>query len=99
LDQVEAATLDSKAQCDKEDWVVYKKKNGEKVKLRPVLEKISYWVTKFKKIVDIAVSFDQSGHAALPWAVVGYIITVRKQIIHPLGTNVLCFTELNLKIC
>jgi hypothetical protein len=58
---------------------VYRNKNGEEVKLRHVLEKISVWVTEIIKVVDLGVSFDQSGHAALPWAIVKLVITVGHQ--------------------
>ena len=57
---------------------MYRKKNGEEVKLRHVLEKLSVWVESAIKVIDLGVSFDQSSHAALPWGVVKFIITVIK---------------------
>ena len=38
---------------------------------------MSTWVKEAIKIVDVGVSFDQSGHAALPWAIVKLITEVR----------------------
>lgn len=40
------------------------------------------------KIVDVGVSFDQSGHAALPWGIVKYLTTVRDHAVRvPKPTN------------
>ena len=40
------------------------------------------------KIVDVGVSFDQSGHAALPWGIVNYLTTVRDHAVEiPKPTN------------
>lgn len=55
---------------------MYRNKQGEDVKLRHVLEKISAWVTEVVNIVDVPVSFDPSGHEALPWAVIKFLVTV-----------------------
>lgn len=45
------------------------------MKVRHVLEQISTWVKDIMKIVDVPVSMDQSGHAALPWTIVKYCQT------------------------
>lgn len=74
--QVQEATKNTKEACVAKGWRVYKKKNGEYVKLRYILEKLSVWVESAIKIVDLGVSFDKSGHAALPWGVVKFIVTV-----------------------
>ncbi|KAF4612479.1 hypothetical protein G7Y89_g15600 [Cudoniella acicularis] len=73
----------SKKLCEDKAWRVYWNKNGEEVKLRHVLEKISVWVTEIIKIVDFGVSFDKSGYAALPWGIVKLIITVGNQTSSP----------------
>ena len=62
--------------CVENGWTIYRNKNGEEVKLRHVLEKISVWIKEIIKIIDLGVSFDQSGHAALPWAIVKYVTEV-----------------------
>jgi hypothetical protein len=77
--QVRTATESNKKLCVDKGWKLYRKKNGEEVKLRHVLEKISTWVTEIIKVVDVGVSFDKSGHAAAPWAVVKYLLTVGSQ--------------------
>ena len=56
---------------------MYRNKKGEEVKLLHVLQKLSTWVKEAMKIVDVGISFDQSGHAALPWAIVKFITEVR----------------------
>ncbi len=67
---------------------VYRNKQGEEVKLRHVLEKVSVWVKGIINIVDVGVSFDQSGHAALPWGIVKYLTTVRDHAVRvPKPTN------------
>ncbi|MCJ1273175.1 hypothetical protein MMC21_000964 [Puttea exsequens] len=71
LRQVQEATNNKKELCLSKGWKIYRNKQGEEVKLRHVLEKVSKWVKGIIKVVDSGVSFDQSGHAALPWAIVG----------------------------
>lgn len=53
----------------------YHRKNGDKVILRDVLEKIVAWVDKFKQIGDTIVQYDPT-HAALPWAAVRFFLQV-----------------------
>ena len=76
VNKVQEATESKQKDCVSKGWRVYRNKDGEEVKLRHVLEKISVWVKEIIKIVDVGVSLDQSGHAALPWAVVKYLTTV-----------------------
>ena len=76
LDKVQKATKSSQDDCVKKGWKLYRNTKGEEVKLRHVLEKIHVWVGEIIKVVDIGVSADQSGHAALPWAIVKLIIEV-----------------------
>ena len=76
LDKVQIATRSSQEDCVQKGWTIYRNKNGEEVKLRHVLGKIHAWVGEIIKIVDIGVSADQSGHAALPWAIVKLITEV-----------------------
>lgn len=76
--KVHEATENTKEACLAKGWRVYRKKNGDVVKLRHILEKLSKWVEEAIKVVDLGVSFDQSGHSALPWGIVKSIVTVRK---------------------
>lgn len=78
LNKVQEATESKKKLCVAKGWRVYRNKHGEEVKLRHVLEKISVWVKGIIKVIDVGVSLDQSGHAALPWTVVKYLTTVGK---------------------
>ncbi|CAD6579294.1 MAG: hypothetical protein ASARMPREDX12_009118 [Alectoria sarmentosa] len=74
--KVQEATESNQKDCVSRGWRVYRNKDGEEVKLRHVLEKISVWVKEIIKIIDVGVSLDQSGYAALPWAVVKYLTTI-----------------------
>ncbi|MCJ1464093.1 hypothetical protein MMC07_002705 [Pseudocyphellaria aurata] len=58
--------------CLRKQWK-YKKRNGEVIILRDLLEKVVVWVKKFKEVVDVAVQFDPL-HAALPWAAVRFLL-------------------------
>ncbi|KIW11611.1 hypothetical protein PV08_10913 [Exophiala spinifera] len=76
LRQIQTSTEENKALCLEKGWKAYRNKKGEDVKLRHVLEKISAWVTEIISIVEVPVSFDPSSHAALPWAVIKFLVTV-----------------------
>ncbi len=76
VDKVQEVTEQKQKDCVKKGWTVYRNKNREEVKLRHVLEKTSVWVKELIKIIDVGVSADQSGHAALPWAIVKLITEV-----------------------
>jgi hypothetical protein len=80
--QIQTETDKKKALCVAKGWKVFRRKNGEEVKLRHVLEKISVWLQASVKVVDAAVSSDQSAHVAVPWACVKFLITVGHQL-HP----------------
>lgn len=86
--KVQETTESKKQDCVSKGWKVYRNKQGEEVKLRHVLEKVSVWVKGIINIVDVGVSFDQSGHAALPWGIVKYLTTVRDHAVRvPKPTN------------
>ena len=76
FEKVQHATESRQKDCIDKGWTLYRNKNGEEVKLRHVLEKIHVWVGEIIKIVDVGISADQSGHAALPWAIVKSITEV-----------------------
>ena len=81
FDKVHEATESRKQDCVSKGWKLYRNKQGEEVKLRHVLEKVAVWVKGIINIVDMGISFDHSGHAALPWAIVKYLMTVRAQVV------------------
>lgn len=83
VNKVQEATESNQKICVSKGWKVYRNKDGEEVKLRHVLEKISVWVKEIIKIIDVGVSMDQSRYAALPWAAVKYLTTVRIHTIDP----------------
>ena len=67
LGDVLSAAKQKKQLCMEKRWK-YTKSNGD------VLEKITSWIDKFKKIGDFIVSQDPSGYTALPWMVVGCVL-------------------------
>ena len=53
--------------------------NGENLFVRDVLQKVSRWIKKFVEVGDVAAQYD-SGHAALPWALLRLVLQVRMLI-------------------
>ena len=78
LPSILATINEKKEQCEKKQWVLYVKKNGDKVKLREILSNIAESIDKFKEVGDVAVQYDPA-HAALPWAAVRFILQVESQ--------------------
>ena len=62
LGEVESSVARSK----KRRWS-YKRKSGEKIIIRDILEKVAKCIRTYVKVGDVAVAYDPS-HAALPWA-------------------------------
>ncbi|KAI9040339.1 uncharacterized protein KD926_008296 [Aspergillus affinis] len=73
--------------CRQKGWKVGENKHGEKVTLRHALEKVSVWVKETIKVVDVVVSMDKSGQAALPWAAIKFLISVIFRHSFSIGTN------------
>ncbi len=55
LNKVQEATKSKKELCVAKGWRIYRNNNGEEVKLRHVLEKISVWVKGIIKVIDVGV--------------------------------------------
>lgn len=53
--------------------------NGENLFVRDVLQKVSRWIKKFVEVGDMVVQYD-TGHAALPWALLRLVLQVRRSI-------------------
>jgi hypothetical protein len=62
-------------ECVKKQWVLYTNKNGEKIMVREIFNRMSGWINKFKEVGDVAIQYDP-GHAALPWAAVRFFLQV-----------------------
>ena len=60
--------------CAERQWSI--PWGGRQINVREKGEKLVAWITKFRDIGDIAVQYDPV-HAALPWAGVRFILTVR----------------------
>jgi hypothetical protein len=68
--------------CLQRRWK-FKKRNGEVVFVRDILEKMVKSVNKFKEIGDVAVQYDPS-HAALPWVGIRMVLQVSRQGLYTL---------------
>lgn len=73
LRYLQAAAVEKRNECEKRSWKL--ELNGRQIILRDVAEKILVWVDRFKQIGDVVVNFDPV-HAALPWAVVRFLLEV-----------------------
>ncbi|KAF9630340.1 hypothetical protein BFW01_g902 [Lasiodiplodia theobromae] len=71
LDEVEI----KKQHCLDKRWT-YKGRDGKPKVLRDLCDKTIAWVTKFKDLGDTFVKSDVSGHAAMPWAGVSFLLKV-----------------------
>lgn len=65
-----------KKECIDKQWTVPRGRKGNAVVLRDVFTKIAVWINKFMAVGDIAVQYDP-GHAALPWALIRFLLKVR----------------------
>ena len=63
-------------ECVDKQWTVPRGRNRDAVVLRDVFTKIAVWINKFMAVGDIAVQYDP-GHAALPWALIRFLLKVR----------------------
>ena len=68
------AVEEKKELCLSRRWR-FRRKNGEHVVLRDVLQKMVMWIRKFQEVGDMAVQYDPV-HAALPWAGVRFFLQV-----------------------
>ena len=68
---------EKKQVCAQKAWRL-KKRNGETIILRDVIEKIIVWVEKFIAVGDAAVQYD-TAHAALAWAAFRFVLQVNLQ--------------------
>ena len=78
LNMVLADVRVKRKNCLERRWR-FKKRNGEVVILRDVLDKVMVWVNKFKEIGDMAIQYDPV-HAALPWAGIRFLLQVSLKI-------------------
>jgi hypothetical protein len=75
-DVLKTAKKKQKEAQDK-NWT-FKRSDGRVVVVRELFSKIVDWITKFQGAVDFLVSLDVSGHSALPWAGVKFLLGVRR---------------------
>ena len=64
-----------KQECIDKQWTVSRGGNKNAVVLRDVFTKIAVWINKFMVVGDMAVQYDPA-HAALPWALVRFLLKV-----------------------
>ncbi|KAL4919657.1 hypothetical protein BDW62DRAFT_199672 [Aspergillus aurantiobrunneus] len=62
------------AACLQKRWAV-KTKDGSKIFVRDIIDKIAFWVNKFAQVGDVAVQYD-TAHASLPWAGIRFLLQI-----------------------
>ena len=72
LDKVLEDVQIKRKSCLERRWR-FKKRNGEVVILRDVLDKVMVWVNKFKEIGDIVIQYDPM-YTSLPWAGIRFLL-------------------------
>ena len=83
IDEVYAAVRDKLDECTQKRWK-YTKANGEKLVLWDLLDKTIKWIDKFKAAGDVAIQYDP-GHAALPWAVIRFMLQATVSSVETFG--------------
>ena len=78
LSKALAEAQEVKQVCTQKSWTL-KKRNGETIILRDVVDKIIVWVEKFIAVGDAAVQYD-TAHAAPAWAAFRFVLQVRNTI-------------------
>ena len=78
LSKTLAEAQEIKQMCTQKCWTL-KKRNGETIILRDVIEKIIVWVEKFIAVGDAAVQYD-TAHAAPAWAAFRFVLQVKNII-------------------
>jgi hypothetical protein len=74
VNEVSKSVQKKKDDCITNQWSYTIK--GKKIKIRDLCDKIIHWATKFEEVGDFLISMDVTGHAALPWAAVKFVIEV-----------------------
>ncbi|KAH9203929.1 hypothetical protein DL95DRAFT_471950 [Leptodontidium sp. 2 PMI_412] len=62
-------------EAEDKNWT-FKRSDGRVVVVREIFSKIVDSITKFQGAVDFLVSMDASGHSALPWAGVKFLLSI-----------------------
>ena len=70
-----ATVIIKKEECESKQWTIHAG-NGRTVTIRNIFEKIAQWIWKYVAVGDVAVQYDPA-HAALPWAIIRFILQVR----------------------
>lgn len=66
---------EKRKEAEDKNWT-FKSSDGRVVVVREIFSKIVDSITKFQGAVDFLVSLDASGHSALPWAGVKFLLSV-----------------------
>ena len=75
LQKLLETAAEAQKKCTERQWSI--SWGGRQINVREKAERLMAWITKFRDIGDISVQYDPV-HAALPWAGVRFILTVRK---------------------
>lgn len=74
IDETLRVLRDKQDLCMQKRWTL-KIRGDRRIIIRDVLDKIAFWINKFKETGDVAVQYDPT-HAALPWAGVRFLLEV-----------------------
>ena len=76
MNDVLRTAKEKQKEAEDKNWT-FKRSDGRVVVVREIFSKIVDSITKFQGAVDFLVSMDASGHSALPWAGVKFLLSVR----------------------
>ena len=68
-------TVEERKQSAVERQWTHTRRNGDVIVIRDSLDQVVEWIKKFRAVGDSAMQYD-TGHAALPWAGVRFLLTV-----------------------
>jgi hypothetical protein len=69
-----ANVIEEKERCKREQWKCLGL-NGRKVYVRDILQRVTFWLDKFKSVGGVKLSCDQA-YIALPWAGAQFLLQV-----------------------
>ncbi len=79
MNDVLKTAKEKQKEAEDKNWT-FKRSDGRVVVVREIFSKIVDWITKFQGAVDFLVSLDVSGHTALPWAGVKFLLSVCRSL-------------------
>jgi hypothetical protein len=75
VNEVLDSAVEKKNEVTDKSWT-FTRSDGTVIIIREIFDKIVNSIVKFQEAADFLVSLDASGHAALPWAIVKFFLSV-----------------------